>query len=149
VWAVASGQLYSRLIAVPNGWRQAARVPSDLNILLCRVLTDLQIPEPVSLAVGYANCGNDWSLWVQDVDSSVMTGISLAYPLDEVYTTVKLANSFQQVMLEADASWGEARPACLVDHSHPATATERERLAVWACPRSGEVVAKIGARYAR
>jgi hypothetical protein len=46
----------------------------------------------------------------------------------------------QQELAESDLSWGEARPACLPGHAHPATCSEVGNSVVLACPLDYAVI---------
>lgn len=60
---------------------------------------------------------------------------------DEEEATAVLADHFQGDVLEM--LWGPVWPAC-PNHNHPATPVLRDGVAVWRCPSTDHVLARIG-----
>ena len=121
----------------------------DLVAALAPVLADLAATCRVSLDVRDEDWGSPLGpaamVWEPD-DSG--TGISIVSGEPVAEQVVSVADQVQEVAIEA--LWTERLPVTwpqcpLHPETHPLEAAVTEGPAIWRCPRSGTVVAHIGA----
>jgi len=129
-------------------WRQDQRfapIPAWLLEIVEPVLADVQQPTPIELLMGFqAPC----TLWLSEPGDPGVDGF---VPWDEAADTspavvrvIEFADWLQeQFLFESRSAWGQARPAC-PGHTHPASATEIDGEAWWACPYESRPIAPIG-----
>jgi hypothetical protein len=132
---------------VPAPYGPAGQVPDWLWPALDAVLTDLQRPTRVDLAVGWTGNGDDdtGTLWMQEVGwEPAVVGVHVTRG-DAAEVIVDLADQLQeQFFSETGSAWGEARPPC-PGHGHPAEPRVENAVAWWVCPSSGRALQRIGA----
>lgn len=110
------------------------------------VLRDMQQPRTLELALWWEPpFDTEWGLvWFTEVGELGRAGMGVA-PMDSAEDLkVHIADWMQEQWFpETAGAWGEARPEC-PGHTHPAAPVIDDDVAVWSCPKTGHVLARIG-----
>jgi hypothetical protein len=137
------------VVRYANGREQRQRfgaLPEWLAGPLQEVLRDMQQPRALELAIWWEPpFDTEWGLvWCTEVGERGRAGMGVT-PMESVEDLkVHIADWMQdQWFPETAGAWVEARPECPA-HTHPAAPGIPDDVAVWACPKDGRVLARIG-----